>query len=95
MAVNPQVQAYVDATTAFYTAIGADIDDIVAKMAALNDTIAKLQGTPPVLSTEDQALLDSIQAQGKAVAAKADAADGKEPPAPPVAPAVVPPAVGV
>lgn len=83
MATNPAIQKAVDALMAYIASIGADIDDLVAKIKTLNDTIAQLQATQGQLTPEDQALLDNIQAQGKALADKADAADGKTPPPPP------------
>jgi len=86
MAVNPALQAYADKRNAYDAAIAADIDDMVTKAAALNDTIAQLQASQGQVTAEDQALIDSLEAQGKALADKADAADGKTPPPPPPAP---------
>jgi uncharacterized coiled-coil protein SlyX len=83
MAQDPAIAAFVSKMNDYVTAIGADIDDMVTKIATLNDTITTLQNSAGKVDAADQALIDQLQSQGAALAAKADSADGKTPPPPP------------
>lgn len=77
------MQAFVTANSGYISAIGDDISDMATKAAALQKTLDDLNNSPPQLTPEDQALLDTAIAQVAALKASADAADGKTPPAPP------------
>jgi hypothetical protein len=75
-------KAHNDRVDAALTGLSGDID-------TLNATIATLQGTQGAITAEDQTLLDTLQAQGEALAARIEAADALTPPAvPPVTPTV-------
>jgi len=83
MPQDPKIAAFVSKMNDYVTAIGADIDDMVAKAGALQDTITTLQNSAGQVTPEDQALIDQAQSQVAALVDKADAADGKTPPPPP------------
>lgn len=68
---------------AFNADVSDDLDQISAAIGKLNDTITQLQNSSGTVSPEDQATIDSLQSQGTALAAKADALAGKQPPTPP------------
>lgn len=55
--------------------IGAAISGITGDVTNLSAQIAALQASSGVLTVEDQALLDGIQAQGEALVAKLEALD--------------------
>lgn len=82
---SPAVAAFVTAMTGFFdrqdaamAGLQSDVDNLVAQIAAL-------QATQGQLTSEDQALLDGIQASASTVSDKLDALDGLTPPvAPPV-----------
>lgn len=67
----------------FNTRLGAAIDGVAADVASLNAKIEELQNTVGDISEEDQALLDELQAQGEAIAARLEAVDALTPPAVP------------
>lgn len=60
--------------------IGKAIDGIVLDIKALNDKIAELQNSPGEVTPEDQALLNELEGQASALAAKLNALDQNEPP---------------
>lgn len=68
-------------------AVNEQIDTAVTGLTGdiknLTETIAKLQGSPGVLTPEDQALLDALQTRVKAVADRLSALDAITPPVPP------------
>ncbi len=68
---------------AFNDEVGSDLDAIQAAIQALNDKITALQNSAGTVTPEDQALIDQLQTDGAALAAKADALAGKTPPNPP------------
>lgn len=68
---------------AFNQRIGAAIDGVVADVKTLNDKIEELQNSGGAITPEDQALLDSLQEQGEALATKLEALDNLTPPTPP------------
>jgi hypothetical protein len=76
---------FATAQNAFNAELSSDLDAITTAIAALNAQIATLQNSPGTLSAADQATLDSLQAAGTALEAKADAVAGKTPPTPPTA----------
>jgi len=63
--------------------ISAAVTGISGDIKSLNDKITELQNNPGAITPADQALLDDIQAQAKAVAEKLEALDAETPPAPP------------
>ena len=65
-------------------AISANLDSIVAGIAALDALITNFQNSPGTLSPSDQSALDGIQAASTALVAKS-AAVSTVPPAPPSA----------
>lgn len=67
----------------FNTRIGSAIDGIVGDIKSLNDKITELQNSSGAVTPEDQALIDDLQAQGQALADRAEALDAQTPPAPP------------
>ena len=78
------ISDYVAKQSAFNADIASDLATIAAQITTLNATIATLQSTPPVLTPEDQALLDTAQQQGQDLQTQADTMAGKAPPPPPV-----------
>lgn len=60
--------------------IEAAVDGLTTDIQALNDEIAKLQASSGQISAEDQAALDRIEVRGRAIAEKASALDGMNPP---------------
>lgn len=95
-----QVAAFAAAQAAFNTqldtavnAMGASVAGITGDLQTLNDKITALQNSSGSITPEDQALLDELQAQGAALAAKVQAAadalaalDALTPPTPPSGP---------
>jgi len=63
--------------------IDTAIDGIATDIAALNAKIDELQNSPGVITTEDQATLDALEAKGAALEAKVTALDDLTPPKPP------------
>lgn len=74
------------AQKAFNDRQGASIDGIVADVKALNDKITELQKSQGEVSPEDQALLDQLQQQGEALAARLESVDAQTPPVVPANP---------
>jgi uncharacterized coiled-coil protein SlyX len=68
----------------FNARMDAAVDGLTKDVADLNAKILELQQTPGAITPEDQALLDSLEERGNAIAAKLEALDGLTPPAPPV-----------
>jgi DNA anti-recombination protein RmuC len=66
--------------------IDKHLTDITTMLSQMNATIAQLQASAGKITPEDQALLDQIEAQGKALEDKAHAMDTLVPPTPPPAP---------
>lgn len=56
------------------------LTNIAADIAGLNDLITKLQASSGEVTPADQALIDQLETQGAALAAKADALDQLTPP---------------
>lgn len=83
---NEQIAAFATKQNAFMDRLEAAHTGIASDIVSLNETIAKLQNTPPVLTAEDQALLDTIQTKSEALAAKIEALDSLTPPTVPVTP---------
>lgn len=92
LAINKIMSAiseYAAAQAAFNARIETSVAGITADVTSLNDKITELQNSPGRITPEDQALLDGLQAQGAALAAKLEALDAivtVPPPAPPEAP---------
>lgn len=83
------ISEYAAAQAAFNARIETSVAGITADVTSLNDKITELQNSPGRITPEDQALLDGLQAQGAALAAKLEALDAivtVPPPAPPEAP---------
>src|ERR1017187_6320608 len=53
--------------------VSSDLAALATSIQAQNDLIAKIQGSAGAISAEDQATLDQLDANGKALADKADA----------------------
>lgn len=70
---------------AFNDRVDKAVTGLTEDVQALNDKITELQNTPGVITPEDQALLDAIQARSEGIAAKLEALDSMTPPKPPVA----------
>jgi len=70
---------------AFNDAMSTAIDGVASDVAALNAKIAELQASAGAVTPEDQALLDALEAQGGALAARLTALDDLTPPAVPTA----------
>lgn len=83
MPQNPQIAAYVTAQKQYNTEISGHIDGVAGDIATHLATIDRLQNTPPVLDPADQALLDQIQEEAKALRDRLKAADDLTPPTPP------------
>lgn len=84
MAVNPAIQAYVDAVNAQFTTIETAVDGVSGDVTFLKARIEELQNNPGPISPEDQALLDQVQARIGTLATRITALDAAtEPPAPP------------
>lgn len=91
-----QINARLDEQSADAAELATAVEGVAVDVAELKKTIDKLQSTPGVLSTEDQALLDAAQQRVAAVAAgikettaKAKALDeatSVPPPTPPTPP---------
>lgn len=77
------IEQFATAQNAFNDKIDTAITGLEGDIALLNETISKLQTTPGSITPEDQALLDALQARGKAIADKLDALDALTPPVPP------------
>ena len=77
------ISDFATAQNAFNADVSADLDAIQTAIAALNTQIATLQNSPGTITPADQATLDSLQAAGIALEAKADTLAGKTPPAVP------------
>lgn len=80
MARNQHIVDFATAQTQYNQQIGTGLDGIAGDIKTLNDTIAKLQSTPPELDPADQALLDDIQAQSAALADRVKSLDELTPP---------------
>lgn len=65
---------------AFNVRQDAAIAGLVSDVQILKDEIARLNANPGPISTEDQALLDSIEAQSLVIVAKLEALDKLTPP---------------
>lgn len=82
---NQQIVEFAAKQNAFMDRLEVAHTGIASDIVSLNETITKLQNTPPVLTAEDQALLDTIQSKSEALAAKIEALDNlTPPPVPPV-----------
>jgi hypothetical protein len=60
--------------------IAAAITGVASDIAGLNALIQQLQDSAGTVSPEDQALLDALQVQGAALAARLEALDAETPP---------------
>ena len=82
---NPQIEAFVAQQNVFLNKIEGHVTGLTGDVKSLNDTILLLQKTPGVLTPQDQALLDSIQAKTEALVGGIEALDALTPPVlPPV-----------
>lgn len=66
---------YAAAVKTSFDEISLSVDGIAGDVKQLKDTIDKLQNSPGTITPEDQALLDGIQSQAKALADKVKALD--------------------
>lgn len=80
------VSDYVAKQRDYNTRAGAAIDGLVTDIQALADKITELQNTPPILTPEDQALLDEADAMASAMVTRIEALDAQNPPTPPSVP---------
>lgn len=64
----------------FNSRMDTAVDGLSKDVAVLNEKILELQTTPGAITEEDQALLDSLEERGNAIAAKLEALDGMTPP---------------
>ena len=79
------ISDYAAKVTAYFDRMDKAHDDIQTELKALADQIAALQASPGVLTPEDQAALDAIQARASKAADAADALDTLPKPAAPPA----------
>lgn len=79
------ISDFATAQNAFNDQMDASISGLNGDIANLNAQIAALQASAGQITPADQALLDGIQARGKAMADKLSALDALTPPVPPVA----------
>jgi len=85
LAIMSAISEFATRQNQFNDRIDAAITGVSADVDALNAEIVKLQNTPGIITPEDQALLDGIQARSQTVADKLEALDALTPPVPPVA----------
>ena len=64
---------------AFNSTISSDLDSIKNSVTDLNTTIQTLQNSTGSVTASDQALIDTMESQGKNLQAKADLLAGKAP----------------
>ena len=82
---NQQISDYVNTAKAHITRMETAVTGIAGDITSLNDKIAALQNTPPVLTAEDQALLDEIQEMSAALASRVEEIDSLTAPVEPIA----------
>lgn len=75
------ISDFADKVKTSYTAIGNAVDGLTGDIKTLNDKITALQNSAGAITPEDQAILDDIEAQAGAVAAKLSALDDLTAPA--------------
>lgn len=81
------ISDYAASVKSSFDELSTAVDGVSADVAQLKATIDKLQNSPGTISPEDQATLDSLQAQAKTLADKVKALDDatapEETPTPP------------
>lgn len=70
---------------AYNAEVKSDLDTIKTSIDTMNALIAVLQNSAGQITPADQATLDSLDMEGKALADQADTTAGKTPPTPPSA----------
>lgn len=73
------VSAFAEQQAAFNARIEAAITGVAGDVTALNALIEQLQNSVGTITPEDQALLDALQTQGAALAARLEALDALTP----------------
>ena len=74
MSVTPSaIQAFAAAETATLNSLSSALTALATGIAALDALITQFQNSPGTLSAADQASLDAIQAQSKALVTQANA----------------------
>lgn len=86
--IMSKISEFAQAVAGSFDTIAASVDGLTTDVKTLNDKITELQNSSGVISPEDQALLDEIQAEAQALAGKLATLDDQTsaPPAPPVEP---------
>lgn len=87
------IQQFADKQNAFNRSMGEAITGISGDIQGLNDKITALQNSTGAITPEDQAILDGLEATGKALVDKLSALDALTPPVIPI-PAPEPPFTG-
>ena len=79
------ISDFAKAQTAHNERMSTALTNLSEDIASLNAKIVELQSTSGAITQEDQMLLDELQTQAEALAARIEAADALTPPAMPVA----------
>lgn len=74
------ISAFAAEQAAVNERIAAAITGVAGDIANLNSLIQQLQDSAGTISPEDQAILDALQVQGAALAARLEALDAETPP---------------
>lgn len=75
-----KISEFSDRQKAFHERQDAAIEGLRADVLALNEKITELQNSPGVITPEDQAMLDALEARGQEISAKLEALDAQTPP---------------
>lgn len=80
------ISDFAAAVQGHFDSVATAIDGLAGDVQGLKDMIEKLQNTPGVITPEDQALLDQIQARAQEISSRVIGLDAMTPPVPPVEP---------
>lgn len=81
--IMSKISENTEAIRGFVEQVKTRLSNISADIGRLKETIDKLQNSPPVLTVEDQALLDTAQALVASLVTQAAETDELTPPVPP------------
>jgi hypothetical protein len=82
--IMSKISEFATAQNAFNDRMDVAVTGLQGDVKALNDEIAKLQGSAGEVTPEDQASLDAIQARAETITTKLEALDAMTAPKPPV-----------